>query len=563
MKQVRIVFAIISMLLVVVGCSNEESAEPSEDEKQEEVKEVEAEDTEVIESAAIQLSPYAEEIDFSLISPEKEEISANTIVELKGTIGQADNFNENLIWVVITTDEPMKKIEKNDFNYYIPLENGEFSKQMKLHHGEGEYQVSVRVPSNKAGEEDKYYEAASFDVINQDQNVEREVEYTKYGVKNNIQLTSPAFGISDSEAGVHIEGTVPEDHTGEMVLVQVNKENENRQILFPVKDNKFSGDVPLYFGEGIHHIRIQTYNEAEDLYYESASFYADNQTETVFAEMEKYNEYITRGVSLDEPTFHTEAVLDQQAYQVAGEIDPEAPGAADINYVIVTVKHLDENLESGYLIPVENYQFDGTAYFRFGPGDYEVIINVPDLEQHDQSMFYFQGVVKINHQVEGIVDERDLLPSRGIESDHPAIIQKAEELTAGLESEREKAKAIYQFVAEHVAYDVEKAENDIFNIGDSALSTLESGIGICQDYAFLATALLRAIGIKSHYVEGYAGERHAWVEVKVDGEWLEMDPTWGAGYVQDGQFHFHYNEDYFDPDPNFLAETHTREGIMY
>ncbi len=69
--------------------------------------------------------------------------------------------------------------------------------------------------------------------------------------------------------------------------------------------------------------------------------------------------------------------------------------------------------------------------------------------------------------------------------------------------------------------------------------------------------------MEAHYVNGDAGERHAWVEVKVDGEWLEMDPTWGAGYIIDGKFQFHYTEDYFDPDPAFLAETHTREGIMY
>ena len=69
--------------------------------------------------------------------------------------------------------------------------------------------------------------------------------------------------------------------------------------------------------------------------------------------------------------------------------------------------------------------------------------------------------------------------------------------------------------------------------------------------------------MEANFVEGDAGERHAWVEVKVDGEWIVMDPTWGAGYVHEGTFHFQYNEDYFDPDPAFLAETHTRDGIVY
>lgn len=554
------------ILFGITGCSNEETkGPPAEESNEKQQNEVEAEGPQEMEKPEIPLSPYAEEIGFSLTAPATAALEANTTVEIQGNVEQTEKLNENLIWIVVTPAEPIERFPKKEFNYYIQLEDSKFSEEIVLHQGEGDYQVSIRVPSNKSGETEKYYEAAVFDVTNQDQGIQRGIEYTSYGAKNNIELVSPSpEAVSEnSEAFVQVEGAVPEDYSGDMVLVQVEKGNENRQILFPVNDLQFSGEVPLYFGEGIHEIRIQTYNEEDDLYYEAASFYADNQTAAVFAEMEKYNSYIDRGVSLSEPAWQTESIFNQQEYPVSGEIDPNVPGAEDINYIIVTVKHLGEGLEAGYLIPVTDYQFEGIAYFRFGPGDYEVMINVPEQEQHDQSMFYYKGVAKINHQVEGIADNRDLLPSRGIESDHPVIIDKAKEITAGLKGDREKAKAIFEFVAKHVAYDVQKAEDDIFNISDSALSTLESGVGICQDYAFLATALLRAIGLESHYVEGYAGERHAWVETKIDDEWVEMDPTWGAGYVQNGEFHFQYNEDYFDPDPAFLAETHTREGILY
>lgn len=305
------------------------------------------------------------------------------------------------------------------------------------------------------------------------------------------------------------------------------------------------------------------HNEDDQLYYESAIFYVNNDLPVQFAEVVKYNEYISRGVSLDEPTWKQEAVQSQQEYRIAGEIDQTISGIDEINYIIVTVNYLNEDVESSFLIPVENYKFDGLAYFRFGPGNYEIMISVPDMRKQDQSTFYYQGVAKINHQVTDIADQRALLPARGIQSDDPIIIQQAEQITTGLSSERAKAKAIFKFVAQHVAYDVQKAENDIFDIGDSALSTLQSGIGICQDYALLTVALLRAIDMEAHFIEGDAGERHAWVEVKVDGEWIVMDPTWGAGYVQEGTFHFHYNEKYFDPDPAFLAETHTRDGIVY
>ena len=44
-----------------------------------------------------------------------------------------------------------------------------------------------------------------------------------------------------------------------------------------------------------------------------------------------------------------------------------------------------------------------------------------------------------------------------------------------------------------------------FRWDDSALKTLELKSGVCQDYAFLATALLRASDIEARFVEGRAG----------------------------------------------------------
>ncbi|MFD2043563.1 transglutaminase domain-containing protein [Ornithinibacillus salinisoli] len=560
MKRIfKLMIPLIIIFYVISGCSNNDAT--TDDMNEDDGKEVIADVEEDIPE--IQYSSYAEEVGFSLVTPTNSVQDIQTTIEIRGKVEKGDDLTGDLLWIVINPKQEIEELQQNEFNYYVSIADMEFSKEISMHYGAGEYDVSIRVPSNKETEEGSFYEVASFSVTNTDKKVQREVEYTQYGVTNNFKLNSPEVGLSKTTDSVLIEGELPESYMGDMVLVQVEKDQEARQVILPVSQHEFSGDIPLYFGEGIHYIRVQLFNETDELYYDAATFYVENETDTAFAEMETYRTYIEHGVTLYEPTWKTAENWDQEEYRVAGEIDPSIPGADQITHIIVMMNYMDENLEAGYLIPVENYQFDGSAYFRFGPGDYEVVVNIPSMEQHDQSMFYFQSVAKVNHHVTDISDQRDLLPSRGIESDHPAIIQKAEEITAGVSNERDKAKAVFEFVSHHVAYDVEKAENDIFNIGDSALSTLESGIGICQDYAFLATALLRAVGMEAHYVEGYAGERHAWVEVNVDEDWIEMDPTWGAGYIQDGQFHFNYNEDYFDPDPTFFAETHTREGIMY
>lgn len=552
MKRFFLHVMIVITAISVVSCSNKEDHQMSE------TSEEHLHDPEMVEP--VELTTFAKKIGFTLDEPTQKVTEAHSLIHISGHIKELSYMDWEHVWVVINYND---HVNHDPFNYYIDLKDRQFSKELTLPYGAGEYDIIIRAPSDEPDEQDTYYDVATLSAINLDDHIQREIEYTSYGVKHGLNISQPEIDLNDVEGTLMIEGSVPDDHTGDIILIDVEKDGQAQQIVFPINQQTFAGEVPLYFGEGHHTIQFKMFNDADELYYDAATIVVDNKVDIQFANVEPYNEFFTRGITLHEPTWSQEAVQHSQDYRIKGEIDPSISGAEDIHYIIVTMNYIDEDLEAGYVIPVENYEFDDIVYFRFGPGDYEVRVNVPETDQGDQSMFYYRAITKIDHHVTNISDDRDLLPSRGIESDHPTLIEQAEEITSGLEGEREKAKAIYEFVAKHVAYDVEKAEADIFNIADSALSTLQSGQGICQDYAFLTTALLRAIGLEAHYVSGYAGERHAWVEVKVDGEWIEMDPTWGSGYVHEGVFYFHYNEDYFDPDPDFLAETHTREDIMY
>lgn len=79
-------------------------------------------------------------------------------------------------------------------------------------------------------------------------------------------------------------------------------------------------------------------------------------------------------------------------------------------------------------------------------------------------------------------------------------------------------------------------------VGIDVEDVLEAGAGVCQDFAHLSIALLRAAGVPARYVSGYfftaddrtgaeAGdevevETHAWVEAAVPGAgWWPFDPT--------------------------------------
>lgn len=481
-----------------------------------------------------------------------------TTFTLEGTIMETDKLLENRMWVTVQKQEAIEEDVPKEMEYFIPIENGNFQRDINLHHGAGTYQVTVRLPA--MDKEDYYNDVAEFTLKNTDETIVRDIELTQIGIENNLQFAETVSGWNKASEHFEIAGSFDSDeHTS--VMFEIIKDNERKQLNMPIKDGSFKGDIPLYFGEGTHEILVHL--PERERYYHSATLYVHNDKAKAFPNITQYTPFIDYGLQLENPSFAIAKELEDVEYYVEGKINEDAPYAHAVSHVIVGIEHEENPSDTAtYYFPVVNNEFSGTAHFRFGPGDYKVTIFVP-IEQTESHTFRFTSAMEFEHTVTGIEDKRDILPSRGIESDSPRIFEQAKELTQGLTTERDKAKAIYEFVAKHVAYDVEKYHQDIFHPDDSALQTLEKGSGVCQDYTFLAIALLRSIDIEARYVQGHAGGRHAWVEAKVDGEWIEMDPTWGAGYVMDDVFHFHYREDYFDPDPDFLAETHTREGLLY
>lgn len=137
-------------------------------------------------------------------------------------------------------------------------------------------------------------------------------------------------------------------------------------------------------------------------------------------------------------------------------------------------------------------------------------------------------------------------PLKFWEADQPEISQKAIELVEGKRTVFDQARAIYDFVAKTLTYNQERVRQDDFN-RRGALKALENPENsVCLEYADLVIALLRAAGIPSREVNGYAYTRnpqlrptieetadgealHAWAEYYEPGAgWLPIDPTWGS-----------------------------------
>ena len=154
-----------------------------------------------------------------------------------------------------------------------------------------------------------------------------------------------------------------------------------------------------------------------------------------------------------------------------------------------------------------------------------------------------------------------LQPSAKFESEDRSIVALSKEITAGISSNYEKAKAIHDWVCNNISYDydflnatkryrgdlltaapddLKAASLDYTEIAyrTSAIGTLEIGRTICSGYASLSVALLRAAGIPAKYVTGMASGsetvNHAWTEAYVDKRWIIMDTTWDSGNKWEG-----------------------------
>lgn len=138
----------------------------------------------------------------------------------------------------------------------------------------------------------------------------------------------------------------------------------------------------------------------------------------------------------------------------------------------------------------------------------------------------------------------------------PNTVATAEVITSDCADTLAKVGRIYEFVVGYMTYDKELAASVQSGYLPDLDLDLQTGTGICFDYASMMTGMLRSLGVPCKLVVGYAGDAyHAWISVWVDGtgwidnivyfdgtSWQRMDPTFAstadkktaAKYIGDG-----------------------------
>ncbi len=186
-------------------------------------------------------------------------------------------------------------------------------------------------------------------------------------------------------------------------------------------------------------------------------------------------------------------------------------------------KWFDVNINEG--------NFNEEIWLTEGTGSYTVALMVNE----DGRKYSFGPKFTIKNTKEV---NKYLAPTKHIESNNEKVIELSRKIVEGKNTDLEKVKAIYEWVADNIKYDYKKYSNHQKNNYDNnygALVTLETNKGVCYDYSTLVAALGRAAQLETKVIEGEGitnGFRglHAWNEIYISEEnrWIKLDSTFAA-----------------------------------
>lgn len=193
-------------------------------------------------------------------------------------------------------------------------------------------------------------------------------------------------------------------------------------------------------------------------------------------------------------------------------------------------------------------------YLHGGPGRYRLTLGITASDHwskdNNYALFFSPSF--------GFSSSTDssLLPSEQVQSDAPEIKTLAQKITDKKIAPKDKAKVIHDWVAKNVTYDYNELAKikrkvslqEMNGVYPTATLTLKKKSGICEEYALLLAALARAAGLKAKVIFGDTPQGyHAWNQIFVDNQWINIDSTWDS---------INGNDKYFGPDQKSFSETH-------
>lgn len=136
----------------------------------------------------------------------------------------------------------------------------------------------------------------------------------------------------------------------------------------------------------------------------------------------------------------------------------------------------------------------------------------------------------------------------------------ARRLTAGLNSDANRFRVLYRWIADNIRYDYSAKSADPAKV-------LKKKEAVCAGYAYLLQELCAYAFIRCEVVSGYAkshdaavgrisNSNHAWNAVYLNDTWYLVDVTWSAGYMHKKSFVKSYSDQWFLADPVRFQDSH-------
>ena len=143
-----------------------------------------------------------------------------------------------------------------------------------------------------------------------------------------------------------------------------------------------------------------------------------------------------------------------------------------------------------------------------------------------------------------------LQPQNDVNCDDPAVIAKAQAITAGCTTDWEKSFEIYKFIVQEFSYDYVQINDHAVVYQDDAAALLRRKIAVCEGFGNTFVSLCRAVGVPAAVSFGIGttaddaihgstivddeGDNHAWACVCLGGKWYHVDPTWDMANAYQG-----------------------------
>lgn len=202
-------------------------------------------------------------------------------------------------------------------------------------------------------------------------------------------------------------------------------------------------------------------------------------------------------------------------------------------------------------------------------------------------IFLLLNILFINFTFSQKISEVDKIVSKYPKS-FDTTEKLAEKIEKDFDSDAERARALYSWIALNIRYDYNaylnpprvqgfsysteaEKQRKIKQLNDNLIQkSFKSKKAVCEGFTALYQHLANAMGIKCEIIRGDSkvsvrdigrkttSSNHAWNMVLIDKKWRLVDVTWGQGYYDSGKGRMvnDFNPIYFDTEPDYFFAKH-------